>query len=68
MPSPSVELGREDFGTRLGVLLKWMLAKCRHTPPLSKAFENTVRWLCVLASVFPLSTFNKVGKRTALFW
>ena len=50
------------LGHRLGVLLRWMLAKCRHTPPLSKAFKNTVRWICVLASVFSLSTFNKVGK------
>ena len=35
---------------------------------VNKAFENTVRWLCVLASVFPRSTFNKVGERTVLFW
>ena len=35
---------------------------------VNKAFENIVRWLCVLASVFPLSTLNKVGGRTALFW
>ena len=26
MPSPSVDLGREGFGTRLGVLLRWMLS------------------------------------------
>ena len=68
MSSNSVDLDREGFGTSSWRLVEMDAGQVSTYASINKAFENTVRWLRVLASVFSLSTFNKVGERTALLW
>ena len=61
MPSTSVDLQRECFGTSSWRLVQIDVGRYRYTPLLIEAIGNTRFGLWLLASVFSLSTFGKVG-------
>ena len=62
MPSTSVDLEHESFGTSSWRLVEMDAGRVSHTPHLCEAFGSTMRWLWVPVSVFSPSTFNKIGR------